>query len=178
MNDIERTCREMGWVEGLELFVDSNNPIAAAMRVVAPDEWQAFEDAVNCAGVFVNADVGEVATITTWEQLCLDYGYLVYKEDLAIPMELPDDARTALIELRDMLAKFGDTATGGCKAFHVPTGGHGALAEIHHDGGALAPYFNWDYEQPEMAARALDVFARRGMYIESINPAVSRIYLA
>lgn len=177
MTDIERTCREMGWVAGPELFEDLP-PIATAMQVVDPNSWDELVDTVNCEGCFVNTDIGEVVNDYTWQQLCLDYGYAIFHEDLAIPMELDAEARTVLIELRDMLREHGDEATGGCPAFHVPIGGIGALAEIHHDGGGLAPYFNWDYEQPTMTARALDIFARRGMYLESINPAVTRVYYA
>ena len=165
----------MGWVEGPELFADPG-PLATAMQLVDQTAWDNLEATVNCAGVFVNAGAGEMHVNTSWEQICLDYGYTIYPEDLAIPMGLEADVRAALIELRDMLHAQGDDNTGGCKAFRADDDPCGAWAEIHHDGGGLAPYFNWSYERPGLVAKAEEIFIRRGMWLEALSQVLTVVW--
>jgi len=103
-----------------------------------------------------------------------------YCEDLRMD-HLPYGARgVAELVLQVTRAQSG----GGCKAFYSPSEwvkrgeqfGHNSELIVVHDGGDLAPWFNWAYEQDALVACLVSALAEHGLYYESCECWYSAIY--
>jgi len=77
------------------------------------------------------------------------------RDDLAIPDGLSSAGKRAAEIILKVLKKHDMTYTGGCRAFYTPKEWcereekYGLNSEliVCHDGGNLAHFFNWDYEE-------------------------------
>ena len=73
---------------------------------------------------------------------------------------------------------------GGCKTFYTPEEGkargekygRNALVIVVHDGGDVAPYFNWDYECYKMIEGLGEALAKIGCFAEQCTGWYSAIY--
>jgi len=109
-------------------------------------------------------------------------------KDFDIPKGLSREGRSAAAAIKKFAArKFGaETSGGGCRAFYTPKewrergedyGGNAELVVVH-DGGDLAPCFNWDYCEYKLR-EAMDKVVREtvpGMWVEQCTSWYSAIY--
>jgi len=102
-------------------------------------------------------------------------------EDLALPEgKGKKPAQTILSYLKRRKR----TNTGGCRAFYTTTEWaarlecYGLNAEliVVHDGGGLAPFFNWDYAQPQDVEGMRKALAKKGYYAEQCTSWYTAIY--
>lgn len=105
-------------------------------------------------------------------------------DDLAIPAGLTRHGRRAATIILNLLKKQDSTYTGGCKAFYSPKQwrargeDYGTEAEliVVHDGGDLAPYFNYDYECYQMVEQMNAALLEAGLFAESCTSWYTAIY--
>jgi hypothetical protein len=101
--------------------------------------------------------------------------------DLAIPFHKSTaPAKVILAHLK----KKKMTNTGGCRAFYTPEEWkergeqYGLNAEliVVHDGGDLAPFFNWDYEMRQLSDSMDKALEKAGYYAEQCTCWYAAIY--
>ena len=101
--------------------------------------------------------------------------------DLAIPFHKstqPAKVILAYLKKRKM------TDTGGCRAFYTPEEWkergerYGLTSEliVVHDGGDLAPFFNWDYERRDLRESMDKALKKAGYYCEQMTCWYAAIY--
>lgn len=79
---------------------------------------------------------------------------------------------------------FGKASGGGCKAFYTPEEWKergedyvtDAVLIVCHDGGDLAPLFNWDYCAYELREKMDEVLKKLGFFPEQCTSWYSAIY--
>lgn len=104
--------------------------------------------------------------------------------------EIPEDlSPTGKIVAEKILAAAkkaveGDIDGGGCQAFYSPeewklrgeSYGQNALLIIVHDGGDLAPFFNYDYEAYALIDRMDNALSELDCYAEQCTSWYSAVY--
>jgi hypothetical protein len=188
LRDIERTMREERWMLSEELFA-SERPEpdeVAAFRVLQETDWMHFIDTItdNPALRFFNPERQEFSPAPDWAALAADYGVEPFGPEWAISDDLPLNVRAFCRELRHAVRRISQSDhTGGCKSFYTPREAHtfcqvgpSALLVVCHDGGVLAPYFNYAYEDMKCYNEADRLLRSRRLWRESHNPAVTVIY--
>ena len=104
--------------------------------------------------------------------------------DLDVPMGLSKHGNKAAQVILDVLRRNNATYTGGCKAFYTPeewkTRGekYGLKSElvVVHDGGDLAPHFNFDYEEYNHCEDMNFALEDNGLYHEPCTSWYTAIY--
>ena len=113
-------------------------------------------------------------------------------KDLKIPESLKGLGRDAAEKVVAFIRArhknvFGDDKEptgGGCKTFYTPEEwkergeqyGLNALVVVVHDGGDVAPYFNWDYECYHLIEALGEELAKIGCFAEQCTGWYSAIY--
>ncbi len=188
-SDIERTCREEGWILSGELLDGPYPLMVLAFMQYNIHAWEEFENEMedeSSSMMFFNTDCCEFESVTTWGELAEQRGIKPLEEELALPVDIPQNVKTALLEVRDFAGSLWDrpAATGGCKAFYSPQEwrdkgwqvNEHVLCVVRHDGGDLAPLFNMDYQDYKAYDKMNQIFQRRGLYAEAINSTQSNIH--
>jgi hypothetical protein len=105
-------------------------------------------------------------------------------EDLNIPKGLTPRAHNAAEAIVRLLTELGLTETGGCRAFYSPKewrerdeeyGGKADLIVVH-DGGSLAPFFNYDYRAYSMVDEMSKRLDQAGAWAEPCTSWYTAIY--
>lgn len=182
----ERTMREERWMLTDELFASKRPepPEVAAFRMLQEEDWMHFMGNVegNDAMRFFNPELKEWSCMPDWEALAEDWGVKPYHIDLAIPENITPEAHDFCRSMRAAMRHDDSEYTGGCKAFNHPweftgdKGGPKCVLIVCHDGCALAPWFNLNYEQVKKYDRVDLLLRVRNLWREGINPAVTAIY--
>lgn len=188
-SDIERTCREEGWILSSELLLAPYPAMVLAFMQYNGNAWEEFENDMedeDSALTFFNAESCEFASFSTWEALSEQLGITPLEEELALPEDIPQSVKEALREVRDLAGATWErgASTGGCKAFYSPQEFRAKGHEVHekvlcvviHDGGDLAPLFNLDYEDYKAYDKMDQIFRARGIYAEAINSCKTHIH--
>ena len=106
-------------------------------------------------------------------------------DDFKIPANLSELGNVAVRTILDCaVQQFGDIGGGGCRAFYSPkewaargeTYGHNSELVVVHDGGDLAPFFNYDYERYELTEEMHNALKKRGLYAEPCTCWYTAIY--
>lgn len=186
MNKFERVMREERWMLTEELFLPgrSEPPEVVAYRMLREDEWIdfMFDVSENPSLKFFNPELREFSHARTWVGLSEQYGVRPFSDELAIPQGVPEEVQDFCRELRNSLRQAEeDTGCGGCKAFYAPEEWvdpvrKSVLLVVCHDGGAMAPRFNLDYEQYKLYDSIDPMLKSRGLWRDHMNSAVSHVY--
>jgi hypothetical protein len=188
-SDIERTCREEGWILSSELLSAAYPVIVLAFMQYNEPAWEEFENDVedeNSDMTFFNTRFYEFESVTTWERLAENRGIVPSEAELVLPEDIPQIVKDALLEVRYFVGSLWErpASTGGCKAFYSPQEwrdrgwevSEKVLCVVCHDGGDLAPLFNLDYQDYKSYDQLDMMLRRRGLYTETINSTTSHIY--
>jgi hypothetical protein len=188
-SDIERTCREEGWILCDELLKTPYPLMVLAFIQYNGPAWEDFESDMedeDSAMTFFDTSRCEFESEQTWAELAEKRGIIPLEEELAIPDDIPQNVKNALLELRGFAGSLWDrpAVTGGCKAFYSPQEwrdngwqvNEKVLCVVCHDGGDLAPLFNLDYQDYKAFDKMDQIFRRRGLYAEAINSTVTHIH--
>jgi len=100
------------------------------------------------------------------------------------PEGLSEKGNKAHEIVMEVLRKHRRTDTGGCKAFYSPEEwtdrgekyGRESKLVVVHDGGDVAPFFSWDYEQYTLVEEMNDALRPAGLYAEQCTCWYSAIY--
>lgn len=181
-SDVERTCREEGWILSSELLETPYPAMVLAFMQYNGCAWEEFENDMESEDsdlMFFNTEACEFESVTTWEALVKQRGIIPLEVELALPEDIPQNVKNALLELRDVAGRVWDrpASTGGCKAFYSPQEWRDKGWEAHekvlcvvcHDGGDLAPFFNLDYQDYKAFDKMDRIFRGRGIYAEAIS---------
>lgn len=103
---------------------------------------------------------------------------MMINDDLRKPEHLPPLGEVAYRTIADFLKSHNRLHTGGCRAFYSPQewlarreahpGPHAVLIVVH-DGGDLAPIFNWAYEDYALLNEMRSTLERQGFYCEAVT---------
>lgn len=177
--------REEKWMLTDELFSSTREeaPEVIAFRMLQEADWVHFVLDVegNPSMRFFNPELREFSRATDWEDLSVEYGIAPYIDELTIPDEIPEAAKSFCRDIRASMRHAGEEWCGGCKAFYSPREwvDHVSLEAVMvvcHDGGGLAPRFNMNYEQLKLYNQADSMLSARGLWREHQNSAVTHIY--
>jgi hypothetical protein len=187
MTDIERTMREEKWMLTNELFLPDRPepPEVVAFRMLQEADWIYFLDDVydNPGMKFFNPETRGFSHADSWEELGALYGVEPFRSELAIPDGIPENVKDFCRELRNSMRVRGEEGCGGCKAFYAPgewvdpVDEH-VLLVVCHDGGAMASWFNLNYDQIKLYDSVDLMLRSRGLWREHEDAAVSHIYKA
>ncbi len=102
-------------------------------------------------------------------------------KDLARPECLTDAGIRAWECIVRFLQKKRMLYTGGCPAFKNPATwaeefGRESILVVVHDGGCLAPIFNWDYDQEKLVEEMRQWLGKHGFWAEQCTSWYSAIY--
>ena len=188
-SDIERTCREEGWILSSELLQTPYPLLVYAFMQYNGPAWDEFENDMedeNSLMTFFSAACYEFESASDWAALAKQRGIAPLEEELEIPEDIPQNAKNALMEVRDFAGSLWDrpAATGGCKAFYSPQEWRDkgwivndkVLCVVCHDGGDLAPLFNLDYQDYKAYDKMDRIFRARGIYAEAISATHTHIH--
>ena len=98
--------------------------------------------------------------------------------------ELSDLAVSAWADIVNILIVTDSVYTGGCKTFYSPKEWKDRKEEyatdselvIVHDGGEVAPFFNWDYEDTFKIDLGSDLGTNQGWFVEGCTCWYSAVY--
>lgn len=187
-SDTERTCREEGWILSSELLNTPYPLLVYAFIQYNGHAWDEFEkDMVDdSAMTFFDTVSCEFESVSDWVSLANQRGVAPLEEELALPKDIPQNVKNALMEVRDFAGSLWDrpASTGGCKAFYSPQEWRDKGWEVNdkvlcvacHDGGDLAPLFNLDYQDYKNYDKMVRILHLRGLYPECINSTSTYIY--
>ncbi len=102
-------------------------------------------------------------------------------DDLRVPDGISERARRAI---EAVMRAASPESGGGCRAFYTPEEwaargeeyGARSVLVVCHDGGDLAPFFNWDYGDAESVERMRQELEKEGLYAEQCTSWYSAIY--
>ena len=188
-SDIERTCREEGWILRSELLDTPYPLMVLAFMEYNGHAWEEFESDMEDEGsdlMFFNTGCCEFEHFADWDSLAINRDIKPLEEELSIPEDILQNVKNALLEIRDFAGSMWDRppSTGGCKAFYSPQEwrdkgwevGEKVLCVVCHDGGDLAPLFNLDYQDYKAFEKMDQIFRRRGIYAEAISSTHTHIH--
>ena len=106
--------------------------------------------------------------------------------DLEIPEDLSAEGRAAAEKILEAAEQVLGTKvfTGGCRAFYSPKEwrareeeyGCNSVLVVVHDGGDLAPFFNYSYGVHSFIDRMSDALSSLGLFAENCTGWYSAIY--
>lgn len=188
-SDVERTCREAGWILTSDLLAAPYPLVVLAFMQYNGRAWEEFVndmDDEDSPMMFFNIDSCEFESVSNWESLAEQRGVTPLEVELSLPEDIPQNVKDAISDLRLLAGSMcgRPPSTGGCKAFYSPQEwrdkgwvvDENVLCVVCHDGGDLAPLFNLDYQDYKAFDQMDQIFRRRGLYAEAINSTQSNIY--
>lgn len=122
-----------------------------------------------------------------YSQLELHVASMLASDDWS-GLELPPGANTEQARIRTaimtVLEKHGSAHSGGCRVFYTPAAwavrgeehGTNSMLIVVHDGGAHAPFFNYDYEQYGAIEEMRRALQEIGCYTECCTSWYSAVY--
>ena len=104
--------------------------------------------------------------------------------ELAIPKGLSKHGKRAAQVILNVLKKNKETHTGGCKALYTPGEWrkrgeeYGLKSElvVVHDGGDVASYFNYDYEEYGRCDEMTNALGSKGLFAEPCTSWYTAVY--
>jgi len=103
-------------------------------------------------------------------------------DDFKIPAELSEGGKKAAEAIRQLLGPH--AYGGGCRAFYSPEEWHDrgerygceSVLVLCHDGGDLARFCNYDYQDYDAVEKMSDALKGLGFYVESCTSWYSAVY--
>ena len=108
-------------------------------------------------------------------------------KDFIIPDDLCDTGKLLAKKILEVADDPNDCISGGgCRAFYSPKEweargelyGKNSLLIVVHDGGDLAPYFNYDYECQNAVEKMDEALSQLGAHAEQCTSWYTAIYLS
>jgi hypothetical protein len=105
-------------------------------------------------------------------------------DDLKMPEGLTEDGVRAYNSIMGFMEARGHTYTGGCRAFYSPQEwkdrreeyGLNSVLIVVHDGGDLAPVFNYSYQCDNLVNAMFDTLKKVGLHSEPCTCWYTAIY--